>query len=124
MAGINEYLLRGIFTKPMQIELESLEDKLKQLPMPSSTGLGIPNKDTAMISYCPNKPLQSKGQRFVRLILLPFRVLQICYSLVRHVVKEVMQTPSTVVVSALTKGISFSTTSYRDQQRRSPKDGW
>ena len=36
--GINEYLLRGIFTKPMQIELESLEDKLKRLPMPSSTG--------------------------------------------------------------------------------------
>ena len=32
-----------------------------------------------------------------------------------------MQTPSTVVVSALTKGISFSTTSYRDQQQRSPK---
>ena len=38
--------------------------------------------------------------------------------------KEVSQTPSTVVVSALTKGISFSITSYKDQQRQSPKDGW
>ena len=106
-------LQQEIYTKQTQIELESTRRQVKTVTYAFLYGAGNIKLGGVLISYYPKNPLHKREPIYVKLMLLPYRVSLSCYRLVRYVVREIMQTPSTVVVSALTKGISFSTTSYR-----------
>ena len=116
--------LTGTSTKKMLIKLASVEDKLKQLPTHFYMEREIKRSAHPSMVALGKLKQKERVKKYAKRLLTPLKVFPICFRLLNGLRKEVMSVDSTVVISALTKGTSLSTTSSKARRRSSPKDGW
>ena len=110
--------LMATSTKKMQIKLESVEEKLKQLPTHSYMEQEIKRSAHPSMVALGKLKQKERVKKFVMRMLTPLKVFPISLRLLNGLRKEVSSVHSTVVSSALTRGISPSITSSKGQQRR------